>query len=186
MDAETYAGAVEAHYRRTWPRLVDRLVPRSGAHARAPDDAPGVFVFDVREGTTGYATCGMSKPGWDNALELHLLARRGRRFDRELVDVLAITAHFHQTGHRLALGHTVNFGTSWLPGSSCTYGLVSLPYLDGPALEVSEALDVRFLWLIPITKAERDFKVRNGLEALEERFEAAAFDYLDPLRASVS
>lgn len=46
-----------------------------------------------------------------------------------------MTAHFHRTGSALGLGHTVNFGRPWLPGSSCTHGLVSLPYLFGPELE---------------------------------------------------
>lgn len=41
---------------------------------------------------------------------------------------------------------------------------------------------MRFLWLIPITPEEAEFKKQNGLEALEERFEAANFDYLDPSR----
>jgi hypothetical protein len=44
-------------------------------------------------------------------------------------------AHFHRTGSALGLGHTVNFGRPWLPTSSCTHGLGSLPYLDGPDLE---------------------------------------------------
>jgi len=44
---------------------------------------------------------------------------------------------------------------------------------------------VRFLWLVPITPAELIFKKQHGLAALEERFEAAQFDFLDPVRASV-
>jgi hypothetical protein len=39
--------------------------------------------------------------------------------------------------------------------------------------------------MVPITPAELLFKKQEGLEALEERFEAAQFDFLDPLRASV-
>jgi hypothetical protein len=38
---------------------------------------------------------------------------------------------------------------------------------------------------LPITPAELLFEKQEGLEALEERFEAAQFDFLDPLRASV-
>ena len=40
-------------------------------------------------------------------------------------------------------------------------------------------------WLIPITRSERDFKKRLGLDALEEAFERAGLDYLDPGRPSV-
>ena len=42
----------------------------------------------------------------------------------------------------------------------------------------------RILWLLPITEAERDFKAANGLEALEQRLEAARIDFWDPARPS--
>ena len=39
--------------------------------------------------------------------------------------------------------------------------------------------------LIPITEAERQFAVENGVEALEERFEGGGFDpIIDESRAS--
>jgi len=38
--------------------------------------------------------------------------------------------------------------------------------------------------LLPITTAELEFKKRHGLDALEQRFEAAGLDALDPTRAS--
>jgi len=41
------------------------------------------------------------------------------------------------------------------------------------------------LWLVPITQAERDFKVTHGIEALEDLFEQTSFDYLNPIRPSV-
>ena len=44
---------------------------------------------------------------------------------------------------------------------------------------------MKFLWLIPVTRAEVERKKELGLEALEERFEEAEFDYLDPHRPSV-
>jgi len=40
-------------------------------------------------------------------------------------------------------------------------------------------------WLIPVTKAEVEYKKAFGLESLEQRFEAAQFDYTDPHRPSV-
>ncbi len=75
-----------------------------------------------------------------------------------------------------------------MEGSDLGYGLISLPYLDGPGLENLETADgtVKFYWLIPITKAERDFATLNGLNALEELFEKSSFNYLDPRRKSVA
>jgi hypothetical protein len=59
--------------------------------------------------------------------------------------------------------------------------------MDGPDLEdlVVHDRTIKCYWMIPITKAEREFKVLNGLEALETEFERTSFDYLDPRRQSV-
>lgn len=132
-----------------------------------------------------YATCCMSTCHMDKACELHLFSPLQ---DHRHVELLTIIAHYHQTGVRLYLGDSINFGRPWLPDSLCDHGLVSLPYLDGPRLEVLEwehGSRVRFFWLIPITKHERDFKKLHGVEALEQRLEAANFDYLDASRDSV-
>lgn len=131
-----------------------------------------------------YATSGMSDDDL-NGLELYLLSpvETSRH-----VELLAAIAHFHRTGQRLDLNHTVNFGRPWFPDSDCDHGLISLPYLDGPALEwmnVTHGRSVRILWLIPITRAEKEFAVKNGAETIESRFESAQFNYLDPFRKSV-
>jgi Suppressor of fused protein (SUFU) len=102
------------------------------------------------------------------------------------VELLAMNVYYHRGGV-LGLGHTVPIGEPWLPGSACDHCLISLPYPYGPELEVCHVGDrhVQFLWLLPITKAERDFKAAHGLEELEQRFEAAGLRYWDPARASV-
>jgi hypothetical protein len=126
----------------------------------------------------------MSQPDDDQRLEILI---ESPLKSQRVVELLNMTAHFHRTGESLGLGHTVNFGSPWLPGSKCDYGLLSLPYLDGPSLERATAVgrEVRVLWLIPITKAELEFKKERGVEALEEAFERMNFNYLDPARPSV-
>jgi hypothetical protein len=130
-----------------------------------------------------YATCGMSAGIDENPIELHLFSPVQAE---ELVELLTVVAHYHRRGARLGLGHTVNFGRPWLPGSRCSFGLISLPYLDGPDLEVARGsafgCEVRCLWLIPITAREVQFKKQRGLEALENLFQAAGIDYVDPHR----
>jgi hypothetical protein len=107
--------------------------------------------------------------------------------DVSQVELLTVIAWYHTTTARLGNGHTVNFGRLWMPDSDCDHGLLSLPYLHGPKLEYFHLPNwqTRVLWLIPITKLERDFKARNGLDALEVRFESAGFDYSNPHRSSV-
>ncbi|TKG87413.1 suppressor of fused domain protein [Puteibacter caeruleilacunae] len=130
-----------------------------------------------------YATNGMSNKD-DEKLEIHLFCKEP---DDSHVELLTIVAYYHLNVANVGLNHTVNFGRPWLPGSKCTYGLISLPYLDGPNLEY-EKIDgdpVRFLWLVPITEAEKNYKVDHGIGALEGKFESKKFNYLDSMRESV-
>lgn len=132
-----------------------------------------------------YATCCMSEPTDLLKLELHIFAPEQ---DELCVELLTIVAHYHRMEATLDLGHTINFGRPWATGSRCSYGLVSLPYLDGPKLEwlqIADTDSARFLWLIPVTSEEVGFKKTYGLEALEAQFEQTGFNYLDPLRPSV-
>jgi hypothetical protein len=113
----------------------------------------------------------------------------GEHADERLVELSAMNAYFHAgpPEQRLDVGHTVPIGEPWLPGSDCDHFLVSLPYPFGPDFEVCEwdAGHARLLWLLPITKAERDFKAANGREALEQRFDDAAIRFWEPERRSV-
>jgi hypothetical protein len=106
-----------------------------------------------------------------------------------MAELVAMTAYYHSgpNSQRLDHGHTLPIGEPWLPGSSCDHLLVSLPYPYGADFEICAWRDghARMLWLLPITEAERDFKVANGMEALEQRFEDAGLRYWDSYRASV-
>ena len=72
-------------------------------------------------------------------------------------------------------------------GSECEHFLVSLPYPYGPKLKDCEwdGNHAHYLWLLPITDAERHFKNANGLEALEVLFEQDSFEHWNPHRPSV-
>jgi hypothetical protein len=104
-----------------------------------------------------------------------------------MAELLAAAAHYHRTGANLGLHHTFNFGRPWLAGSQCDRGLISLPYLDGPKLEWAQfdSKPVQFLWIIPITAGEVEYRRTHGTDALEERFEQSNFDFSDPHRPSV-
>jgi hypothetical protein len=131
-----------------------------------------------------YATCCMSQPEDQLRLELHIFSPYASDL---LVELLVVTAHYHRTGNRLGLWHTVNFGRAWLEASACSHGFISLPYLDGPRLEDlnSEVASAKCYWLVPVTPAEAQLKQEQGTEALEGRFDRASFNYIDPMRPSV-
>lgn len=175
--------AIEDHYRLNWGEFTACQFLKGPAHELPADF--GVLCFAPRESRSvwTYSTCCMAQPGDTRPVELHMFSPRK---DDGIIELLFATAHYHRTGANLGLGHSVNFGRPWLDNSVCDHGLVSLPYLDGPALEelnigVSE---VRCYWLLPISASEVEFKKRNGVDALEREFERGGFDYADPLRRS--
>lgn len=67
--------------------------------------------------------------------------------------------------------------------------MISLPYLDGPSLEnlYLNSIDenLKFYWLIPIHEDEVEYKMKYGVEELENKFDEKEFNYLDPNRDSV-
>jgi hypothetical protein len=185
MAPRNYVASLRGHYEKFWNNIARPIRLRKGPIHQLPRDFSVLcFKPTAARKVWTYATCGMSLPTDPEPLELYLLSPQR---SKELVVLLTATAHYHRTGASLGLGHTVNFGQRWLPGSECDHGLISLPYLHGPTLEWLSIgkVKVRFLWLIPITPFELDYKKRCGLEALEERLEEANFGYCDPARASV-
>lgn len=177
---------VAKHYERIWG-ISGRDVGFIGGPLHELADGFKILEFEPHGDRSmwTYATCGMSASEDVPAVEIHVFSPKK---SGEPVELLVATAHFHQTGGALDLGHTVNFGKPWIDESTCQYGLISLPYLDGSELEnlaLRNGKIVRCLWLVPITKAEVEFKKKNGLECLEDRFDKANFNYLDPLRKSV-
>lgn len=128
-----------------------------------------------------YSTLGMSLDSEEYLIELHL---RSSKQDISLVELLTVTASFHRSDTELGLHHSVNFGRPWQDNSPCSYGFISLPYLDGEDLEIFDFENghLHNLWFIPITKSERDYKMKYGWDALEEKFEAYGLDYINPHR----
>lgn len=153
----------------------------------AQDELPRLRAFEFAPGPkTGlwvYATAG----AWEarNDLRLEFLIAAPEQ-DQRHVELLFMAAWYHGR-QGLGTGHTLPIGEPWLPGSACEFFLVSLPYPFGQKLEVCNFPDwhLHVLWLLPITAAEREFKVREGQEALEQRFDASAMEYWIPDRASV-
>jgi hypothetical protein len=119
----------------------------------------------------------------DTLIELHIFSAKQ---DITLVELLTVTASFHRNDTPLALHHSVFIGRSWQDHSLYDYAFISLPYLDGDGLEVFPVDNTYLhnLWLLPITEQERHFKMAHGWDALEEKFEECALNYLNPNRQS--
>jgi hypothetical protein len=127
-----------------------------------------------------YSTCGLAEKVPEKPVEVFLYTPVAAD---EPVDILLSVADYHISGAKIGLNHTVNFGIPWLPGSSCEYGFLSQPYLENEAFRTFRGIE--YLWIVPITRSERDFKVENGAEELERKFEEVQLNYLDPARPAV-
>lgn len=132
-----------------------------------------------------YGTCGMAGRLDVNPMELHIFSFIE---DDSLLELLTAVSYYHKRSVNLHLNDTVNFGRSWQGSSNCSFGFISLPYIDGRNLEIFKIFDnadVHCYWLVPITQDELNYKQMHGIENLEEKFEAHQFNYLDPNRSSV-
>lgn len=182
----TWRQEIESHYQRVWGQRGQPCQFVAGPISDLPSDF-SVLAFPPHESRSmwTYATCCMSQPQDERPLELHIFAPKEAN---DIVELLVVTAHFHRTAASLGLWDSVNFGRPWLDGSICDHGLVSLPYLDGPDIEdlKIETSAIKCYWLIPVTKAEIEFKKEFGIESLEDRFEKNRLDYINPKRLSVA
>lgn len=172
------------HYNEFWGTFTEYRFDQGPVNELPFDFKILKFAPNNRRDMWTYATCGMFSKLDVNTIEIHMFSPFEHDF---LIELLTVIAHYHVTGGNLGLGHTINFGCSWYKNTSLEYGLISLPYLDGPLFEnlQCDSKRIQFLWLIPITVAEVNYKKQKGLEALEQKFDEVNFNYLDPYRESV-
>lgn len=185
MNYESIYSSLENHVRSffsghtisdfVWrPGLIEQTLPRFRVMQIAPGSKSSLWT---------YVSIGAWEAGNESKIEFILCApEENSRF----VELLAMTTYYH-CKHTLGLGHTFPIGEAWVEGSICDYMLVSLPYPFGDELEVcnTENDHIHLFWLLPITEQERRFKVENGLEALEEKFEEKELKYWQVGRKSV-
>lgn len=181
--------AVEAHLRQFFEgHAVEKRTWNTGPiHERIP----GFFVFEVGPGPRfsgwTYVTvgCWASTAHHGHGLEFALSSNAK---DAANVEALFMLAYYNAgpESQRMDWGHTVPIGEPWR-GGNLDHFLIAKPYAYGPDFETFawSSGHVRLLTLMPISQAERDFKAKHGIEALEQRLEDAAVDFANPVRASV-
>lgn len=179
-----YSKSIKKHYNEFWGEFIEYTFDNGPINELPIGFKILKFTPNYRRKMWTYATSGMSNKSSINAIEIHMFSPIEHDF---LIELLTIIAHYHVTEGNLGLGHTINFGCPWYEDSNLDHGLISLPYLDGPTFENYQigSKIIQFLWLIPITVKEKNYKKQNGLEALEQKFEEVNFNYLDPFRKSV-
>jgi hypothetical protein len=138
-------------------------------------------------GSYVYATLGAWQAAPESNHPIEFVALSPGANDRELVELLAmVTFLYLDPEYVVQEGSILDIGRPWIRGSSCDHLLVSLPYPFGPEFEnlILDSLHVRYLWLLPITPQEAAYGRAAGIPALEEAFETAKIDAVEPKRAS--
>lgn len=138
----------------------------------------GVFV---------YASAGASFEPMEEGygLEFFLVSREP---DDQLARLLAMVAQLHaDPRYPLSLGQVLEIGHPWLAGSECDHLLVCLPGPFGDDFEWLSTRErtVRFVWLLPVTRAEAELARTRGLGPLQEKLGAATVDVAARSRESV-
>jgi hypothetical protein len=183
------ADGIVRHYRAFWG--ADRVMDIHWTPEHLGSRLPDFHIAKVRPAADGmwtYATIG----AWQATAQEH----HGLEFiavsasdDPAVMQSLGMIAYYHAgpPENRLGLGHTIPIGEAWVEGSTLESILICLPYLWGPKLEHCLLTDrhIQVLWALPITSAEQAFRHEHGVDALEQRFEDAQINYLDPARKSV-
>jgi hypothetical protein len=181
--AKLYVERLYMHYTRYFSESGRRLVLDAGPKEKLHEE---FYVLEIppngKHSMYTYCTVGMSCDRTDdNLVELFVYSSAP---SHSLVELLTYCASFHRTGLPLNIHHTVNIGQPWIGESKCDHGFISLPYLDGPDLEIFQfnGKEIHCYWFIPITEKERDYKTEHGYEALEQLFESKQINYLNPNR----
>ena len=189
MEKSPIRSAIFAHVQSFWPNST--IVREHRNDGPIQDNVPGFQVLRLTSRTPQrpviYMTygCFVIEPIQHIKHEFFLVSPAE---ERRQVETLTMLANFHaDERYRLDVGSIVDIGDPWMEGSKCDHLLISIPYPYGLKLEWLKLPDicVRFLWALPITQREAAFAELNGVEALEQRFDAAKLDYMNPGRSSV-
>ena len=191
MSGQSLIDAVRAHASRVFPgRALETLRWDEGGVVRNLADFAVVRVAPAAGGASDlwiHLSAGASAAPMEDGygLELVLLTRAPEKLATKL---LAMVANLHADDrYPLSLGQALEIGHGWLPGASADHLLVALPTLFDPELEwlSDTSRNVRFIWLVPITRAEAEFARKHGHEALQEKLGAARADVAALVRKSV-
>jgi hypothetical protein len=186
MSLRKYTDELRKHYESFYGVAGHKTVWDKGpTHKLHPEFFVLEFGPSIRHQMWTYTTVGMSLDGDDENL-IELITYSKER-DNSRVELLTANASFHRNSEPLNLHHTVVVGQLKDSNTTCDHGFISLPYIEGQELEIFtfEDREIHCYWFIPITEKERDFKIENGCDALEDLFEEKQFDYLDMTRKSL-
>jgi hypothetical protein len=153
---------------------IDEVLPEFRVRCIEPTDPSEPWV---------YVSMGASIVG-EGAHEFALLSPYA--FQRHL-ETVTMVAHWQAVGRNADAGSVLALGWPWMEGSEADHLLIAplYAYPSGYDSFLDGKQEVAILWLIPIYANEAAYVRRRGFEALEDKFERADVNLLDPRRGSV-
>jgi hypothetical protein len=198
VPADEFRRVREAAYEKLFGKAL------SVSHEVLPQ-IPHVDVYTFRRAREGQAVYSLVTGGMSD-LRMALPARAAADVPRrvelifycteprsEYIDTLRWVAHFpHESKSWLGHGHTMPNGNPPAPfwGTPELDTLFFLPPLvkkdqSLPSELLLEGDPVHFFWIVPLTTAECDFKLKNGFEAMMKLFQQHRHPHVfDPHRKS--
>jgi len=179
--------SIKKHLTHLWPKA--RLKARRWTGGPVRELGPEFSVLELsptRESNNLWVYCSAGTGKLKPQSCHHEFLLLSSTSDPGHVETLTMLSHYHRFESPLSLGHVVPIGRPWSGGSLCDRLLMSPPYPFGPKVEWlrTEGLEVHVLWALPITPREAEYARQNGLEALEQCFDAAKLRYWDSTRGS--
>ncbi|WP_409471579.1 suppressor of fused domain protein [Streptomyces sp. HC307] len=180
-------GDVVRHARAMWPNSevvdfrwtagpVEELLPEFRVVRVAPGESLKSWL---------YISSGVAEP--QAGKRVHEFALLSPAETPRHVETLAMVAHWQATGRDVHVGSMMNLGRPWFEGSGADHLLVTPLYAFPPECGDAPATGgtISILWLVPVYANEGEYARRRGMERLEERFERAGVNLIDPRRPSV-
>lgn len=188
LPQNAIAQSVKKHVSNFWP--TSHVAVRQwlrGPVAELGSDFGVLELSPTRESNNLWVYCTAGTGVTENGAHQYEFVLFSMSADERHVETLTMLSHYHRFESSLGLGHIVNIGHPWIEGSKCDRLLMSLPYPFGAKLEwlKNDVLTIQLLWALPITPEEAAFVKQDGIEELEQRFDAAKLQYWDPRRHSV-
>lgn len=166
------------HYIRRWGKPI--TIHTFDSAEVSPSIRPlYIAVFSLPgDGLAMYASIGMSRAGMldseTNTIHYAEIFMGVYEHFESLPKIMAMLATYpHNEKTFVAPEHTIPLGMPIVQNSSLTSVLFAIAYFDPPwfrGLDV-DGKHIQFLWVIPLTEREREFKTKTGWNALGQMFE---------------
>jgi hypothetical protein len=185
-----YVELLQRHLSRFWPD--HRCEPLMWTLGNWPREHPEFRVLELapagRDQPWIYVSAGTAHlRSFDGVGHEYVI--RTWQHERLMVELLAMVASYSTREDHDGLhdGHSVPIGRPWVEGAEADHLYINKPYFvsrDFATLRIDDSFSVHFLWLVPMTDREKEWRHEHGQEAFEQWLQDHGVKPEDPARRS--